>query len=501
MNKNVLIVGTGLGGLSTGLRLASRGYKVTFVEKTPTPGGRLNQLKKDGFTFDVGPSFFSMPYEFEELVQDCGIAMPFEFVELDPLYTVNFRGSNKVFSLYKDIDKLSQQFEGIEPDFKNKFNAYIKKCGELYNDTVDIAIKQNFDSFPAYAKALMQVNPIHLPVLIKSFWKQVNFFFKSKEAKQIVSLIAFFLGRTPFDTNAIYTLLSHIEFTHTGYYNVKGGMYTIVTSLVEELTKLDATFNFNTEIVDYKSEGNKIISLIDQQGKQWAADIIVINADAAYFRGKVLKRKKFSSKKLSRMSWTMGYLTFYVGINKKLKQVEHHNYYLGNNYETYAKDVMKNPSTMEKPYYYVNVVSKHNPKCAPEGCEALFFVCPVPNLLYKNDWSDKDEIIASIIEDFSLRIDEDIKDDIIFQMTYTPEDWKKQFNLYKGAGLGLSHSMLQIGALRPKNYDEVFFNTFYVGASTIPGAGLPMAVISSKLTVERILKLETIGSKIQENET
>jgi phytoene desaturase len=490
MRKNVLIVGTGLGGLSAGLRLASRGYKVTFVEKNNQAGGRLNQLKKDGFTFDVGPSFFSMPYEFEELAKDCGINMPFEFVELDPLYTVNFRSSEKKFSLYKDIEKLNEQFEGIEPDFKNKFTAYLKKCGQLYNDTVDIVIKQNFNSVPGYLKALMQVNPIHLPVLVKSFWKQVNSYFESKETKQIVSLIAFFLGRTPFDTNAVYTLLSHIEFTHTGYYNVKGGMYTIVTSLVNELLKLGATFNYETEIVDYKSSNGKLVSLIDQNVKAWEADIFVINADAAFFRGKVFKRKKYSPVKLSKMSWTMGYLTFYVGMNKKLPQVEHHNYFLGNNYEAYAKDVMKNPGTLEKPYYYVNVVSKHNPDFAPEGCEALFFVCPVPNLLFKNDWSDKDEIINSIIDDFSDRINQDIAKDIVFKTAYTPKDWQEQFNLYKGAGLGLSHSMLQIGAFRPKNYDEEFSNVFYVGASTIPGAGLPMAVISSKLVVERIFEYE-----------
>lgn len=183
----------------------------------------------------------------------------------------------------------------------------------------------------------------------------------------------------------------------------------------------------------------------------------------------------------------MGYLTFYVGVKTKLPQVEHHNYFLGNNYEEYAKDVMKNPGTMEKPYYYVNVVSKHNLTCAPEGCEALFFVCPVPNLLYKTDWSDTQDIVNSIIDDFSQRIQQDISKDIVFQMAYTPEDWQNQFNLYKGAGLGLSHNMLQIGALRPKNYDEKFKNTFYVGASTVPGAGLPMAVISSKLVTERVV--------------
>ncbi|HQB65861.1 MAG TPA: hypothetical protein PK616_08215, partial [Fibrobacteraceae bacterium] len=309
-----------------------------------------------------------------------------------------------------------------------------------------------------------------------------------KEARQIFSLISFFLGRTPFDTNAVYTLLSHIEFKHTGYYNVKGGMYTVVETLVSELLKQGASFHYDTEIIDYHSEGNQLVSLLDQNGKSWESDLFVINADAALFRGKVFKRKKYSEKKLAKMSWTMGYLTFYVGINKKLNEVEHHNYFLGNNFEEYSKEVLKNPNTLEKPYYYVNVVSKHNPECAPEGCEALFFVCPVPNMIYKSDWSDRDVIVNSIIADFSNRIERDISKEIIFKEVYTPKDWEYQFNLYQGAGLGLSHDMMQIGALRPKNNDEEFKNTFYVGASTVPGAGLPMAVISSKLTVERILK-------------
>lgn len=485
-NKSVLIVGTGLGGLSTGLRLASRGYDVTFVEKNKNPGGRLNQLKRDGFTFDVGPSFFSMPYEFEELVKDCGIEMPFNFIELDPLYTVNFRGSDRKFSLYKDIDKLSEQFEDIEPNFKKKFTAYLKKCEKLYNDTVDIAVKQNFDSVLGYIKALMQVNPVHLPILTRNFWQQVTRYFDSKEVQQIVSLIAFFVGRTPFDTIAIYTLLSHIEFTNNGYYNVNGGMYTIVTSLVKELQKFNVSFNYETEITAYKSSNKKLNSLIDRSGKSWEADIFIINADAALFRGTVFNREQFYDNRLKKMNWTMGYLTLYIGVKTKLPQVEHHNYYLGNNYEAYSKDVLKNTETLEKPYYYVNILSKHNRECAPEGCEALFFVTPVPNLLYKSEWSDKQQIVDSIIKDFSERINHDISKDIVFQMEYTPEDWKEQFNLYKGAGLGLSHSMKQIGAFRPKNYDEEFNNTFYVGASTVPGAGLPMAVISSKLAAERV---------------
>lgn len=500
MNQKALIVGTGLGGLATGLRLSTQGFEVIFVEKNANAGGRLNQIKKDGFTFDVGPSFFSMSYEFEELCSSCNIKMPFEFVELDPLYTVQFKGSDRKFYLHKDWQKLAEQFGDVEQDFAVKFAAYMQKCESLYLDTVDVVIKQNFDDLFAYLSALMQVNPVHLPVLTRTFWAQTGRYFKSKEARQIISLIAFFLGRTPFDTNAIYTLLSYIEFKHNGYYNVKGGMYKIVEGLVGELERRGAKFHYNTEIVDFRGEKDRLTGLMDADGNAWNADVFIINSDAAFFRGKVFKRKAYSEKRLNRLSWTMGYLTFYVGLNTKLPQVEHHNYFLGSNYAEYAKNVMKNPGTLEKPYYYVNVVSKHNPDCAPQGHEALFFVCPVPNLFYKSDWSDKQDIINSILDDFSDRIGIDIRERMVLQMAYTPEDWQKQFNLYQGAGLGLSHDMLQLGALRPKNYDEYFANTFYVGASTIPGAGLPMAIISSRLCYERVIqKIDYICPDIPKN--
>lgn len=488
MIKNVIIAGAGLGGLTTALRLAKRGYQVDILEKNERAGGRLNQVKKDGFTFDTGPSFFSMSYEFREFAKDCGIELPFEFVELDPLYTVNFSNSPKTYTLYKDLDKLADQFAEEEPDFKEKFQNYILKSGQLYKDTVDKVIKTNFDSKIGYLLTLATVNPVHLPVLLKTFWQQVERYFDSQQAQQIVSLIAFFLGRTPFDTSAVYTLLSHIEFVNDGYYNVKGGMYQIVNGLVKELKEAGVSFHFNTEVKAVKEANGKATALIDQNGKSWKADAFVINADAAVFRGRVLHRKQYSEARLRKMKWTMGYLTFYIGVNKKLPQVHHHNYFLGTNYKDYSLKVLKQPDTLEKPYYYVNVVSKHNPDCAPEGCESLFFVCPVPNLLYKRNWDDRDKIVDSILDDFSKRIGEDITQAIISRTIYTPLEWEKYFNLYEGSGLGLSHHMSQIGGFRPANADEDLNNLFYVGASTVPGAGLPMAVISSKLTTQRVIE-------------
>jgi len=489
MQKSVLVVGAGIGGLATALRLAKRGFKVEIIEKNGQAGGRLNQLKKDGFTFDTGPSFFSMSYEFKEFAKDCNIELPFKYIALDPLYTVNFSRSPKTYRLYKDIHKLAEQFKDVEPDFEIKMRKYLKNGKALFNDTVDIVIKENYNSVFAYLLTLMKVNPVHLPILFRNFWQQVCRYFSSNDAREIISLVAFFLGRTPFDTPAVYTLLSYTEFEHDGYYNVEGGMYKIVEGIVEELRKENVTITYNTEIVDFVANGRKLDCLVDQNNRQWKGDIVVVNSDAASFRGRIFKRPKFSMEKLDKMEWTMGPLTIYLGLKCKLPQVEHHNYYLGDNFKEYANRVFQSSGTLQKPYYYVNVLSRNNPDCAPEGCESLFFVCPVPDLRFKKNWDDKDEIVNSILADFSRRINQDILPEIVSKTIYTPVDWQNQYNLHRGSGLGLSHKMLQIGAFRPTNFDEVFKNVFYVGASTVPGTGLPITMISSKLVVKRIEKL------------
>jgi phytoene desaturase len=488
MSKSVLIVGAGLGGISLALRMAKKGYGVRIVEKNNQPGGRLNQLKTGGFTFDTGPSFFSMSYEFTRFADDCGIKLPFSYYSLDPLYTVNFSHNPKTYFLYKDIRKLAEQFHDTEPDFEQKMERYLAKGKQLFDDTMNVVIRSNHDTLLQYIFHLMKVNPVHFPIIFRNFWQQVGHYFSSDEARQIISLVSFFLGRTPFDTSSVYTLLSYTEFRHDGYFNVEGGMYRIVEGLMDELKKEKVDLTYNTEIIGFIADNNKLEALIDNNGIKWSADIIVVNADAAVFRGKVFKRKEFSDERLDRMEWTMGPLTIYLGLKSKLQGVHHHNYYLGSNFREYADRVFKNPEIMEKPYYYVNVLSSSNPGCAPEGCESLFFVCPVPDLRFKKSWHDRETIADSIIDDFSVRIGRNIRQEIVSRTVFSPVEWQQQYNLHRGSGLGLSHKMMQVGGFRPKNYDEQFRNVYYVGASTIPGTGLPMVIISSRLVMEKIEK-------------
>ena len=489
MKKEFVIIGSGLGGLSMALRLSSKGHKVTVLEKHSTPGGRLNQLKMDGFTFDVGPSFMSMTYELEELFKSCGInQMPVNLQELDPIYQVFFAQHKRPFRIFKDLKKLEEEFAPLEPDLAKKADAYLKRAGEFFHDTEDKVVKSNFDSKLQYILKLTGVPLKHLPYLFRTMWSEVERTFSSEEVRVIFSLVAFFLGSTPFQTPSVYSLLNYTEMRHNGYWKVEGGMYALVEALMKLLAERKVEFAFNTEIVKVNENGGKVTSVTDQNGKDWKADIFISNSDAASFRGQILKRKNFTEEKLDKMHWTLAPFTIYLGVKGNIPTLMHHNYFLGSNFRGYADTIFTSSISPQKPYYYVNVSSKSTPSCAPEGHENIFILCPVPDLRFKPDWADREELAKNIIDDLSERCGYDISANIVTQKILDPIDWAKTFNLYKGSGLGLAHDMDQVGAFRPKNKDEQLDNLYYVGASTTPGTGLPMVVISSRLIMERLGK-------------
>jgi len=484
--EKVVIAGAGLGGLSAALRLAYAGYKVEMLEQHERPGGRLNILQKDGFTFDIGPSFFSMSYEFRELFDSIGEPMPFELNELNPLYTVNIEGREKVYRIFKDLERLALEFSAIEPDFERKAEKYLKRAGEVFHDTEYRIVKKNFNGMLPFLLSMATVPKKHLPKMFRSFWAELGRHFESEDVKIIFSLVAFFLGATPFNTPSVYNLLNYTELKHDGYWNVKGGMYKIAEGITAMLEKKGVKIHCNTRVVSVQEDAGKMLSVTDQNGKVWNADLFVINADAASFRGKFLNRRGFTEKKLDNMDWTLAPFTIYLGVKGKIDGIAHHNYFLGNNFRQYAQTIFRSTVAPDKPYYYVNVASKSNPECAPEGCENLFILCPVPDRRVKHDWNDADKLADDIIQNLGKRVGYDIKANTISRTIYTPLEWEKMFSLYRGSGLGLAHGMNQIGAFRPANKDEKLNNVYYVGASTHPGTGLPIVVIGSKLITEKI---------------
>jgi len=460
MKKSAIIIGSGLGGLSAALRLSAKGYKVTILEKYSKAGGRLNIVEMDGFRFDMGPSFMSMTYELDELFKSTGIKNPIQLDELDPLYQVYFEGQEKPRVIWKDLEKLGKEFADIEPDLAAKVDKYLTRAGQFFHDTDGKVVKSNFDSKLGYVLSLTRVPLKHLPYLFRTMWSEVEKNFSSEEVRIIFSLVAFFLGATPFQTPAIYSLLNYTEMRHNGYWKVRGGMYKMVEELLKLLKERDVEIVYNTEIVGFNNDNGSLSSVVDKKEKLWSADIFISNADAASFRGEVLKGK--------------------------VDKLMHHNYFLGSNFKGYADTIFTSSISPQKPYYYVNALSKSETDCAPEGHENIFILCPVPDLRYKKDWSDKEELANNIIDDLSKRTGFNINANTVVKKILTPEDWASTLNLYKGSGLGLAHDIDQVGAFRPKNKDEKFNNLYYVGASTTPGTGLPMVIISSKLVLQRI---------------
>ena len=216
--RKAIIIGSGLGGLATALRLSRRGYQVEVVEQYKQAGGRLNQLTSEGFTFDMAPTFFSMSYVFKEFIEDAGIEMPFRFVELDPLYTVSFQGSDRRYIIYKDLDRLAEQFIDVEPDFKRKMERFLADSGKLFHDVDKQILNKNFHSLADFVIQMTKVDVRHTPKIIRTVWNELDRYFKSYEVKVIFSLVAFFLGSTPFDTPAVYSILSYTELKHDGYH-------------------------------------------------------------------------------------------------------------------------------------------------------------------------------------------------------------------------------------------------------------------------------------------
>jgi phytoene desaturase len=485
--KKALIVGTGLGGLATALRLSRRGYEVEMVEMYKQAGGRLNQLKSAGFTFDMAPTFFSMSYHFDEFVRDAGINMPFRFVKIDPLYNVSFRGSDRRFIIYRDLDRLAEQFEDVEPGFRERMERFLASSGALFDDIEKGVLSKNFRSLPDFLFQMTKLPVKHTPKVLRSVWSEMSRYFTSYEVRVIFSLVSFFLGATPFDTPAVYTILSYTEMVHDGYHNVEGGMYRIVEGLLREAEKAGIKIHYNVTIAGYEADRRRNMAFTDTDGKRWEADIFVVNADAAMFRGRVFHRPAYSDDRLDRMQWTLAPFTLYLGVKGQMENIQHHNYFLGeNDYESYSKGIFRNKVSLDKPYYYVNANAIFNKQSAPEGCENLFILVPVPDLRFKPDWSDRDRIADAVIRDLSERTGHNVEANLLTRVVLDPVNWQNMFGLYRGSGLGLGHKMTQVGGFRPSNKDEVFSNVWYTGASTVPGTGLPMVIISSKLVVQRI---------------
>lgn len=493
MSQSIAIVGSGFSSLSAACYLAQSGHKVSIYEKNNTVGGRARQLLKKGFTFDIGPSWYWMPDVFEKFFNDFGkkVSDYYHLEKLNPAYTVFFKNQYKI-TIEDTLEKIYTAFENEEKGSSAKLKTFIADAKSNY----EIAIK-NLVYRPG-------VSPLEL--VTSDTIKKIGQFFStiSREVKKefsndkLIKILEFpvlFLGAKPSDTPAFYSFMNYADFG-LGTWHPKGGMYQVILgmkSLAESLGVQIYTDASVSKIVT--RDGNATGIIVNE--KEIRADIVLCGAD--YHHGETLlnlEERQYSESYWERKTFAPSSLLFYVGFNKKLKNVNHHNLFFDTDFDAHAKDIYDNPKWPDDPLFYANFTSLTDSGTAPEGCENGFFLIPLaPGL--QDTPSLRAQYFNKIITRFESQTDQSVQNNIIFKESFCVKDFVEQYNSYKGNAYGMANTLLQTAFLRPKLKSKKVKNLFFTGQLTVPGPGVPPSLISGKLVsglIESSVKLNTNSS-------
>jgi len=477
MKKTVAVIGAGVGGLAAAARLASRGYQVEVFEKLSECGGRAHMIEDRGFKFDTGPSFVLMPDFFKEVFEDCGedIKDYLELKTLDISYKIFFPDGDTL-TVSKDSEKTKQDLERIETGSGKGFDDFIRYSGDIYNAVKPFLSEcLNLRSLLDPAKLLM-VPKIHP---FSTFWKAAGSFFKTDKLRYAFTFESMFMGVSPFETPAFYSVITYSDHVEKIAHPI-GGMYRIPKALEKMAEKKGAKFNYN-------SEANKITRKKDNlavvvKGKELDFDIVVSNADLPYSKKVLLGRK------LPNYRYSCSVLLFYMGLKKKVGGLEHHNLFFAEDLYKNIDDIFKKDTVSDDPSFYVHVPTVTDRSLAPEGKDILYVLIPVPNLCVNKSGVKKREghLRKLVIDKMGEVTGEDIEDLIEVEHRFYPEDFTKRYNILNGATFGLSHNLMQSAFFRPPNYEPGVKGLYYAGASTQPGGGLPVVLASSMAAVRLI---------------
>jgi phytoene desaturase len=493
-----LVIGAGIGGIATAARLAKNGYDVTVLEKESTPGGRCNQLIRDGHRFDIGPTLFLMPEIWEETFTSLGERMSdhLELKRIDPTYKVHFDDGLQL-ELTSNIGEMQTQLEKVEKTAFAGFLSYIAEGSRHYKMSVEKFVGRNFYNIFEYFSLG------NLPLLfqlkaLKKHYANTNRFFKDERLKAAFTFQNMYLGLSPYDAPATYSLLQYTELAEGVWYPI-GGMYAGIQALVSIAEKLGVKFIYNAPVKKLNVKSSKagsersrrIESVKLQDDREFTADIFVGNADLPYIYKELLPKNK-EAKKLDNKLYTCSTIMFYWGVDREYPQIAHHNVFLGADYKASFDQIFNDHTLPEVPSFYVHAPARTDNAAAPKGQETLYVLVPVGHLDARSE-QDWEALVNRARQTVLTRLAKEmgagsLKEHIKFEIVYQPKVWKERFNLEKGAAFGLSHNFWQVGYLRPQNRHKQYKNLYFVGASTHPGTGLPIVLLSARLTTERILK-------------
>ena len=483
MKKKIVIIGSGFSSLSAASYLAKKGFDVHVFEKNDTLGGRARQLKKDGFTFDMGPSWYWMPDVFESFYNDFGKSTKdfYTLNRLDPGYQVVF-GENEIIPIGDSLKKIYAVFEKEEAGSSQKLKKFITSAKDNY----EIAIKDL-----VYRPGL---SPLEL--ITPTTIKKVNYFlsnikrdvykdFKSPKLRQILQFPVLFLGAKPSNTPSFYNFMNFADFG-LGTWHPENGMYSIVEAMVALAESLGVTFHTNSAIDKINVDNTGTATGIQVNEKQVQADVVLSGAD--YHHSETLlepKHRAYSEAYWDKKVFAPSSLLFYIGLDKKVKNLAHHTLFFDVDFDEHARVIYDQPEWPENPLFYANFPSVSDPKIAPEGKEACFLLIPIaPGI------EDTPEIRVKYLNIVMDRLEkltqQSLKKEMLFCESFCVNDFIEEYNSYKGNAYGLANTLLQTAFLRPKLKSKKVKNLYFTGQLTVPGPGVPPALISGKLVSELI---------------
>jgi phytoene desaturase len=488
--KHIIIIGGGIGGLGLACLLGKKGYRVSLYEKNSRVGGRASVFDKDGFVFDMGPSWYLMPDIFENFFKLLGedITEHLKLTKLSPSYRVFFPDDEKfpVLDMYSDLSKDLETFEKLEPGSGEKIKKYLKISGEQYELAKEKFMYRNYNSVfdflkKDFLKEGLRMNPF------QTMESYLNKWFSDERLKKILEYTLVFLGSAPDKTPALYNMMNFIDF-EMGVYYPDGGIYKVIEALENIAKKYYVNIHTSLPVKEILIEKGFAKGIRTEKDEFVYGDFVVSNADMHFTEMNLIKDSNLRTYK--KKYWdkaVMGPSAFilFLGLSRKVDSLSHHNLRFSKDWKKNFQEVFDNPKFPDDPSYYVSCPSKSDSSVAPDGKETLFVLVPVASHLSFTDDEKKeyrDKVIDMMKKDLDIP---DLEEIIEYESMYTHEEFKSDYNAFGGTALGLAHTLKQT-ILRPNNKSKHIKNLFYVGAGTNPGIGMPICLISSELAYKRI---------------
>jgi phytoene desaturase len=487
MNKKTAIIGSGFSGLSAAVALASQGMEVEVFEKNEKAGGRARNFSADGFTFDMGPTWYWMPDIFESFFKKYGHTVSdfYELKRIDPSYRMFF-GKDDFFDVPANLDEIYNLFDSIEPGSSKNLRKFLKDAEFKYNIGINEVIHKPSKSIFEFMEPKLLSGLFRLD-FFRSISSYVSENFSNFKLQKLLEFPVLFLGATPQKTPALYSLMNYADIV-LGTWHPMGGMYKVVEGMQQLAESFGVKFYFNAPVNKINVNNGKVNHVLVNE-KQHTSDYLVASGDYNHIEQSLMdtEYRNYSKNYWETREMAPSALLFYIGLNKKVKNLLHHNLFFDTDFAKHAKEIYEHPRWPNDPALYVSCSSKTDPAAAPEGYENLIVLIPVaPGLTDTSEIKEKYFNIA--IERIEKIIGESLRDNIIFKRFYAQSDFIADYNSFRGNAYGLANTLRQTAFLKPKMHNRKVKNLFYAGQLTTPGPGVPPTIVSGQVAAQQILR-------------